>query len=292
MLKHLFRWVVYGNFWVSACALAMYLCSAALIDLKLNLYVALCVFFGTLAVYNFHRIYRLTALYYAEKSVRHEWIVKQHKYLWFFTIIAVLICAFCAYFLFSFELLLTATPAIFVVILYVLPVFKLAGKKVRLRDIPFLKLFLVAFSWAYVTVVFPIVIARNDLLFLSELDFWLGFMQRLVFIFAITIPFDFRDAAIDLKNGVSTFANSFGVQRAKSWALGLLLFFVCLVMTSFLLGYYDLVEMNALVISAIFTGFLVNAANEHQPEWFFSFLIDGTMIDQLFWLALFSFVFV
>ena len=148
-----------------------------------------------------------------------------------------------------------------------------------------------AFSWAYVTVVFPLVVEKDNLAFLNESGFYLNFSQRLLFILAITIPFDFRDLELDRKNNVATFANAFGVEVAKNWSVLLLGFFAILVMLSFLKADYQLVEMNALVISAFFTGVMIKAADEHQPEWFFSFLLEGTMIDHLFWLALLSFIF-
>jgi 4-hydroxybenzoate polyprenyltransferase len=291
MIKFLFRWAVYGNFWVAGCALAMYFCTIILLNIHIQPSVAFAVFFGTLAVYNFHRIFRLDVLYHGEKSSRHEWIIAHNKSLWFITIFAVLVCGICFIDFYSLPLIITASPAVLVVLLYVMPVFSWSGNKIRLRDLPFIKLFLVAFSWAYVTVVFPLVVEKDNLAFLNESGFYLNFSQRLIFILAITIPFDFRDLELDRKNKVATFANAFGVEVAKNWSVLLLGFFAVLVMLSFLKGDYQLVEMNALVISAFFTGVMIKAADEHQPEWFFSFLLEGTMIDQLFWLALLSFVF-
>lgn len=290
-MQSLYRWVVYGNVWVALGALAMYACTVILANLTFRIEVGLVIFFSTLAVYNFHRIFRLHRLYSGPRTARQQWIIDHARSLWLITIASGAIVAYWAWTLYSEALLISAFPAILVAILYVIPIYAKGGLVFRLRDLPFLKLFLVAFTWAYVTHVFPLVVENRNFDFLASPGFIFMFGQRLLFIFAITVPFDFRDLQIDLANGVKTFANTLGVEHAKKISLLCLALFALLAMLSFQLGDYRLVEMNALVLSAIFSGLLIQMANEHQSEWFFVFLLEGTMIDQLFWLAVLSYLF-
>jgi 4-hydroxybenzoate polyprenyltransferase len=291
MMLSAFRYLVYANFWVAFGALSMYVCSTLLLGVALDVRVGMVVFFGTVAVYNFHRVFRLDKLYNGPRSIRQQWIVDHARHLWVIIALAVALLGYLAFDLFSMALLLSGSPALLVALLYVMPVIKMKKGSFRLRDLPFLKLFLVSFSWAYVTLVFPLVVNLGDFSFLSETSFWLHFSQRLLFIFAITIPFDFRDLEIDIKNGVKTFANQMGIAQARKISLLSLALFALLCMLSFQIGYYTLVQMNALVLSALFTGFMVGMANEQQPENFFAFFLEGTMIDQLFWLVVLQYLF-
>ncbi|MFN4122633.1 MAG: hypothetical protein ACK4GL_04930 [Flavobacteriales bacterium] len=291
MMHSLYRWVVYGNVWVALGALSMYSCTVVLANLNFRIDIGLVIFFSTLAVYNFHRIFRLNKLYSGPRTARQQWIIEHARSLWLITIASGVIIAFFARNLYSQALLISAAPAVLVAILYVIPVYAKGDNVLRLRDLPFLKLFLVAFTWAYVTYIFPLVVENQNFDFLHAPGFVFMFGQRLLFIFAITVPFDFRDLQLDLANGVKTFANQMGVEHAKKISLLCLALFALLTMLSFQIGDYLLVEMNALVLSAIFTGLLIQMANEHQPEWFFVFLLEGTMIDQLFWLAVLSYLF-
>lgn len=291
LLQSLYRWVVYGNIWVSIGALAMYICTVILANLDFRVDVGLVVFFSTLAIYNFHRIFRLDKLYTEKRTPRQQWIIEHARALWLITIASSLIVGINVYHLYSKAFLISAFPALVVVLLYVTPIYSNEKNVFRLRDLPFLKLFLVAFTWAYVTHVFPLVVEYRNFDFIRSPGFIFMFGQRLLFIFAITVPFDFRDLQIDLANGLKTFANQMGVEHAKKISLLCLALFALLAMSSFRIGDYKLVEMNALVLSAMFTGWLIHLSNEHQPEWFFVFLLEGTMIDQLFWLAVLSYLF-
>lgn len=62
-----------------------------------------------------------------------------------------------------------------------------------LRNIPGLKLFLIAFSWAGITVLFPLI---QNYMSIRITD-WITFIQRFLFVLVITIPFDIRDINYD-----------------------------------------------------------------------------------------------
>ncbi len=76
-----------------------------------------------------------------------------------------------------------------------------------------LKLFLIALSWAGITLYFPI--QESGLTVSNQ---WLFFAQRFLFILAITIPFDIRDSQFDLRE-LATLPQVLGVNKAKMVAI-------------------------------------------------------------------------
>lgn len=104
--------------------------------------------------------------------------------------------------------LLILAPFSLVTILYVLPLDE--GWSRGLRYVPGLKLFLIAFTWAGLTVLFPLVAEGLD----YPDDILIRFFQRVLFIMAITIPFDIRDFNVD-DGDLKTLPQLLGVKWAK-----------------------------------------------------------------------------
>jgi 4-hydroxybenzoate polyprenyltransferase len=112
--------------------------------------------------------------------------------------------------------ILSLIPFGFATFLYVSPI-----KKLQLRNVSRLKLFLIAFSWTGVTVLFPLI--QEDLTLKTEN--YTTFILRFLFVLAITIPFDIRDMHIDPKN-LQTIPQKFGIKTAKNIILFLVMLFI------------------------------------------------------------------
>ena len=78
----------------------------------------------------------------------------------------------------------------------------------RLRDIPYLKIFILSIGWAIITVFFPYHLPLD---LLSTKD-WIFFMERALFIFTITLPFEIRDLNDDENVFVKTIGTRMGVR--------------------------------------------------------------------------------
>jgi 4-hydroxybenzoate polyprenyltransferase len=83
------------------------------------------------------------------------------------------------------------------------------GSSQPLRAWPYLKSFLVPMVWVAATVWLPAIELRKPFDFYL---FWLS-LERFCFIFAITLPFDLRDAATDTAAGIRTLPNQLGAKR-------------------------------------------------------------------------------
>jgi len=235
------------------------------------------VFWSTLFVYNLHRI--IAAIYsdlYPERGIRISLskalnIRRFRTTLLVLLFLSVLICCddyFSPEFHVRRELILAAAISL----AYALPIFK--GK--RLRDFPYVKIFFIAFVWTYVTVILPNLQAGKPI----ESNVIVLGIARLLFIFAITIPFDIRDLEIDRSMGVRTIPTALGAECARRIALYALgASFAC----SYFLYFhsaYSIGRLAALGISLIFAGIMVQFSNEKRGDYYYGYVVDGMMLLQ------------
>ena len=89
--------------------------------------------------------------------------------------------------------------------IYVIPFNR---SKKNIRNHSQIKIFIVAFCWASVTVLFPLT-NETDIDFLNS---FLLFIQRFIFVIAYTIPFEIRDLKYDSLN-LKTMPQVFGIKK-------------------------------------------------------------------------------
>lgn len=239
------------------------------------------VFFSTLFLYSFHRIYRLGKRSEKElKEKRHSWI-RQHPVL-FYSVLFLAFFALCYLILFylQFKTIFFLLPVALVSFGYSIPFLKTDKGLVRLRDVYGLKIFLISFTLSYVTVILPIV-NYYDSLPISVDSILFVFLRRMLFVFAITVPFDIRDMEYDVRNSIKTFPIIFGVNRAKGIAIGALITFSLLVVVQYAWS----VDMNifrafALLISATISSLVILKTNSSRSEYFYLFGLEGMLLLQ------------
>ena len=288
-IGELLKAVVFGNVWVALCAVAMYVCTVLLHRLEFNLFLAGSIFGATLFTYNYHRLFRKEKIYRGVVSERHLWIIEHHKKLQVLAVLGFLLAAGCFVPFLNKVLLIRLSPFLLLALFYVIPIWKREGKWLRVRDIPFFKIFLVAAVWSFVTVVLAFL--ADDSLWFPDLGAWISIAQRFIFIFAITLPFDIRDLEHDKSGGLITFAGSLGVPGVNRLSAFLLTLVALLAVIAAMGGVYSYPAAGGMVLSCLFTGALALVIDEQSSEWMYAGFLDGTMIDQLFWIALFSYAF-
>ena len=214
LLKQWFGFYVFSNVHV---AIAAY-CLTKITFLEFGFHnepLALFVFFSTVLSYNLIRFFQLDKI----NSMTSIWIRANKKGLLVLNMLALSGVVYCA-FKISIRGLLALLPFFLATIFYVLPI---KNKAIGLRQIPALKLILIAFSWVGITLYFPLQEAGN----LDLSNQWFYFAQRFLFIIAITIPFDIRDAQFDLPE-LATLPQVLGVNRARNIAVLSMLLFILL----------------------------------------------------------------
>jgi 4-hydroxybenzoate polyprenyltransferase len=278
------RLLVFGNLWVAFCAVSLYWCTALLHKLEIEVFLSLSIFNATVFIYNYHRLFRKKVIYEKVRSERHEWILMHEKELQILALITLIsaIGFFVPYM--NIRLFLRFSPFLALALFYVIPIWKRRGKWLRVRDIPFIKIFLVAAVWSFVTVVLPFL--ADDPEWLPNVEIWHTIVQRFIYIFAITVPFDIRDLKLDKASGLTTFAGRFGVSNAKRISEVLLLIVAIICLSAAHLGFYTYGNALGMLLSCSVTGLLISRIDENSSEWIYAGLLDGTMLDQFLWVLI------
>ena len=105
-------------------------------------------------------------------------------------------------------------------------------------------------------------------------------LERGLFIFAITLPFDIRDLNVDNHGDVKTIPAVIGIEKTKKLGYGILVLCLALALCNHYLGLYDLKILIGLSISYLTSAWLVSFSSTERHDYFYSALMDGTMIIQ------------
>jgi len=291
-LDRLFRYVVFGNIWVSFAAVCMFWATEKLFQIQEKPTTGIFIFGGTLFIYNFHRLFRMKAIYAKHSSDRHNWIIKNRNHVIALTLLGFVMALAGGFAFFNKETIGILLPFVLISLFYVIPIYKKEGVWIRLRDVSYVKIFLVAGVWTFVSVCLPFVILP-DFSFHTLLvpNIILTATQRFLFFFAITLPFDIRDLEHDRKNGVRTFAALLGVEGIKNFSRVLLVLVALTALYCYKQGYYLPGHTLAMIISCASTSWLISKADENSNEYFYSGWLDGTLMDQYFWMIFFASMF-
>ena len=272
LLRKTTEFFIYSNIYVSLCVVA--LCQSTVMILGSNQSSILpFVFFSTLFIYNFQRLIRFNPN--KMQPAHLNWMKKHRKFILSITFISMFLSIYFAVNL-SLTVLLFLIPASFISFLYPLQLFPFGSKKISLRELPYLKIFLIALVWSIVSVV--LVAEENDMLL--TLDALLLFLARFCFVIAITIPFDIRDLKYD-DFSLKTIPQLWGEEQAKMIALYSLAAFELLSIVHFFIGGFSLSVLVALLLSSVFTAILIFKTSQEKNTFFFSFWIEGASILML-----------
>ena len=273
LIKKFIDLIFYSNLWIALCASAMCWQTQFILTGKteLNWLLGL-IFFATLFLYALHRIIGISKVHEFLELERYAVISKFKHHITFYAILAGLGGAWCFWNI-SFDLKIALFAPGLISLGYVIPF--LGGNK-RLRDLNHIKIFLIAFVWAWVTVILP---AMEVGLF-YERNIWLMAMERVLFIFSITLPFDIRDLKVDTHGEVKTIPAVIGIKKTKQ--LGAVVLFLTFLISLFLFmgNFYSEKVLLGLTLSYLTTLYLVFKSDRIKHDYFFTGVMDGTMIIQ------------
>ena len=261
----------YSSFFISLCAAALSLATYVLLGLEISWRLIGFVFCGTWFIYNSHAIYSGRKLGNSAGSRRHQWVSKRRIWLLALAFLTLAGCVVLlplvqvAFFLWLGHLVLLAVA-------YTVPLVWYKGRWRNLRSIALLKVLLIAYVWASVTVQLPLL---NSGVPLADTYGYFLLYGRFLFILALAPLFDIRDVERDAAGGIITLPALNGQGKAKAVSVLLLIVFGWLVF-----GHYPLVLAAALALSAATAIFVVVSAKQGRHELFYSGLADGMMLLQ------------
>lgn len=262
-LDKVLNFISFSNGWIAIAALLQTVLTYLLSKEIISYSVLGFVFSSTLFTYNFLRILKLKSILPELYSEQMKWVSKSLKWITLLLIFSILGVMVLFFYLSLHQQLILMISGI-IVIGYNLP---LTGSKVTLRKIPFLKSFLIAGVWTFVTYLLPL--SHSQFSFPAD-----EFLMRFLFVFAISIPFDIRDLKYDdpkMKTIPQVFGKTGGV-----------LFGIILLGGSSLLTYYIYPNyFIPLLLSNLVTSVILLFSIKEKDDLFYSIMVDGMLILQV-----------
>lgn len=288
VLLSILDFLLFSNVFIAICAVAQGLVTYHLLNVEPDMYILGLLFFGTLALYNFSMLLSKPKDPSNSPYIRVRWIFAHHRLIISITLVSILCLIPLGLLYLSMEakLLMIFTGAI--AVSYNVPFLTLNHQKIGLRNIPGIKLFLIALVWSISCVLLPIVeLEHNHSISISAGGTLLLVAKRFLFIAAITIPFDIRDLFQDKLYALKTIPVMLGEKKAYIFCQFLLFGYLVL-----LIMFRQVINLDTvgLTLTVILTGWLIFKSNIKKNEYYYFFFLDGTMLLQYLILVLISFI--
>jgi 4-hydroxybenzoate polyprenyltransferase len=230
--------------------------------------VAVLVFVATLLTYNLDAVLPFKYRQPAGTSGRKAWQQRHRRGLLLLAGVAALVGAYLLLVDGWTHFLPVLLPLTALALGYSWPLVKWRGRRRAMREIPFLKVFLIAGVWATVTVCLPALALRQPLASATGL-----LAQRFCLVVALAIVFDIRDFTRDGAAGLRTFPTVLGVGGAKAVSLSFLVVSVVLGLER---GAPPLVVALPIILAAT----VILLAREERGDYFFALVTDGILVAQ------------
>ncbi len=271
--------LLFSNIFIGLCAVAQAGVTYHLLNAKCDKYVLGLLFCSTLALYNFSMFLAKPKEPKKSPFRRVRWIFGHYNLMVTITLVAVLCIVPMIFFLSAASQMLLLFLGV-ISVAYNLPLFTVNDKKFSLRNIPGLKLFIIALTWSLSCVLLPIIETGYQI---PAGDTMVLIAKRFLFVAAITVPFDIRDLFQDRNQNLKTIPVMLGEKKALIFCQLLLAIYI-----SLLFLYTKSVDADfiGLALTIILAGWLIFKSRLEKNEYYYFFFLDGTMILQLIMLFL------
>jgi 4-hydroxybenzoate polyprenyltransferase len=285
-VKKFFTQSVPADIFTMICSVAMVFTTFAIVNLPLQLtrftiFIAVSTFF----IYSFHRISFLLDYSGIEKLYRS--FLNQKKNPAFVSSVFSFSFLLVQMFFLNADEILILLPVLFLSFLYTVPLLSVKNspgnphsslstlKKVRIREVLFLKIPILAFVWAISTVVLPL--TEQNISIFSPLSVWM-LVNRFLFICALCIPFEVRDYEFDKNSNVRTLPVVYGIKITRLLGIIIILMEIIShhVFLPALLSNKRII--TALDISSIIALTWIIFEKRNSQSYYYKYLVDGTML--------------
>lgn len=226
------------------------------------------VFLGTLTGYNFVKYSKVAGLH-------HHRLTRSLKTIQIFSAVSFILLCVVAFRL-SIDVLLTTAAFGLATFFYAVP---FVDHK-NLRSLSGIKVFVVGFVWAGVTVIVPVVASEMPV----SGDVLLTFFQRVLIVVALILPFEIRDVSYDSSN-LKTLPQQIGIWNTK--ILGELILLICIVF-EFFKEDSQLPYIASLLVFCLILGWMLIISKADQKRYFASFWVEGLPILWFLFFLLFN----
>lgn len=290
-LRSLGESIFYGNYFYGICALSLQLETATQLRLNLdNPLIYLMSFLVTVLFYNYPYLKHLSP---DSDNPRTQWFVRNHRFVLANQILFTLGLLACIVYL---ALKYSHAIAIFSPLSWVLMmIFPITGAlyyganrlspRLNLRQIGWLKPFLIGFVWAGLANVYPILYA--NLIHAQPLEITLFrvviFVKTLMYVSMVAIMFDIKDYEVDQQSRLRTWIVRFGLRRTLNHVivpmtlLGLMYF-----ISYALLNQFSALKMVLIMIPFFAVIASTKLFDKQRSLLFYLSVIDGLLIVKAF----------
>ncbi len=280
--------LLFSNIFISLGAVAQGLVTYHLLGFSPSWVLLSFLFLSTLLTYNFSILIQHPKNPDQSKYRRVRWIFRNYKLNVVFSILAAT-ALIPLFFMLSFKSQLLNIFLGTLSLGYAMPLFKSKNKKFGLRNIPGLKLFLIALVWAFSSVLMPYFqLQESQSLNISFVNIVILTVKRFLFVVAITIPFDIRDMFQDKVFELKTIPTIFGEKKAYLFCQLMLIAYMVLLFLFRNKGFDP--DFFGLAFTVILSGWLIFQSKWEKNEYYYFFYLDGTLILQYAMLLFFNFI--
>jgi 4-hydroxybenzoate polyprenyltransferase len=225
---------------------------------------------ATAALYAVHRVVGIQKVPHAGEYERYTIIRKYKQHIWLYSLVWTGLSVWYFIPFANWKFFLMLLPGGVVAVAYVLPFLRHWR---QLRDLGWIKIILIGWSWGWLTAFIPAYYFENIPLHLAII---IG-LERALFIIALTIPFDIRDIRIDTSVGLLTMPSRFGMRTTirTGWALCVAVLFLAF-LSSF--HFFNTGYFLAMLVACAMTLWIISKSSDVRDDYFFSGLADGVMI--------------
>lgn len=267
-LKVIFNFYINASIHVALAVYAMVRVTELYFEIPYNENLDYFIFYGTITGYNFIK-YAGVAKFY------HMSLTKSMRLIQIFSFICFCLFVYYAWLL-PLDTLLYFSPFGLLTILYIVPF--LGGFQKNLREISYLKVFIVAGVWSGVTTSIPLLSGGFEI----DGTLVLIFTQRMLFVLALILPFEIRDMKLDFKD-ISTLPQKIGIEQTKKLGFVLLLF----TLTLEFLNTEAVILRNSFLFICFALLFFLMRSKQEQSKYYSSFWVEALPI--VWWLILLGF---
>ncbi|MGB1169045.1 MAG: hypothetical protein ACPH3L_00400 [Flavobacteriaceae bacterium] len=265
LFKNILNFYVNSSIHVALAVYSLVRITELYFDLPYNENLDYFIFYATITGYNFIK-YAGVAKFY------HRSLTKSMRLIQIFSFLSFCLLVYYGSNL-STSVLIYFIPFAALNLVYVVPF--LGGFQKNLRRVSYLKIFLVAFVWSGVTTVIPLIVGKYQ----YEVNIILLFVQRMLFILVLILPFEIRDMKLDFKN-LKTLPQKIGIEKTKKVGFVLLLFSLTI---EFLITTSFAYRNSYLVICFILLIFLMRST-QNQSKFYSSLWVES--IPILWWILI------
>ncbi len=264
-LKNAFELYINSSVHVSFAVVSFTIVSLWKYNLPLNSDLLLFIFFASITGYNFVK-------YAGIAKLHHLSLARNLRLIQLFSL-----GSFLALLYFAFQLPVRSWIATGVLgiltLFYAIP---FLGREKNLRSLPGLKIFIIAIVWAGSTVLLPLIQAERIL----GLEMLVDFLQRLIFVIVLILPFEIRDMDYDQRK-LGTIPQKIGLRFTKIFGVILL---GLVVIVELFQNNFSTTNFLSLLLISFLTGILLWKSKRKQPKYYCSFWIE---MIPMFYLGVF-----